>query len=321
MRLVGIDLLRGIAAFGIVGCHLSLAPRTECGNLVTALCNFNVAVFAAVAGFLMCGGRRGGSWLEYVGKRAKRLLPTYFFWSAVFIVATSAFDLLLDGGHMNPKYGTVSFWVKVIFAGDAATHLWFLVCLFYAQVALRPMFACCDGKWHGLMWIALGGLLVCGSVMLSGWFGRYPLRLMAFLTTGYGIGCCFRYGMFDGMLKCRWGVWCVMLLMLTLYVLLGDRVPPFIKAWFTVGPVLLAFVMMDIKGERFMKVATVFGATSMGVYLIHPLITRGLSVVVTRLAQPPYSAPIVLAEWLSAWAVSMAAAYVLGRMPIVKRFV
>ena len=42
---------------------------------------------------------------------------------------------------------------------------------------------------------------------------------------------------------------------------------------------------------------------------------------VTRLVQPPYSAPIVLEEWLSAWAVSKAAAYVLGRMPIVKRFV
>ena len=144
---------------------------------------------------------------------------------------------------------------------------------------------------------------------------------MAFLTTGYGIGCCFRFGMFDRILKCRWGVWCVMFLMLALYVLLGDRVPPFIKAWFTVGPVLLAFVMMDIKGDRFMKVATVFGATSMGVYLIHPLVTRGLSVFVTRLFQPPYSASIVLAEWLLAWAISIAAAYVLSRMPIARRVV
>ena len=110
-------------------------------------------------------------------------------------------------------------------------------------------------------------------------------------------------------------------MMLALYVMLSDRIPAFIKAWFTVGPVLLAFVVMDFRGERFMKVATVFGATSMCVYLIHPLVTRGLSVVVTRLVQPPYSAPIVLADWLLAWAISIAAAYVLGRMPIMKRFV
>ncbi len=51
MRLVSLDLLRGIAAFGIVGCHLSLSPRSEGGALVTSLCDFNVGLFAALAGF------------------------------------------------------------------------------------------------------------------------------------------------------------------------------------------------------------------------------------------------------------------------------
>ena len=56
MRLIGIDFLRGVAAFGIVGCHLLLAQRTAGGEeLLTALCDFNVGLFAAVAGFLMCG--------------------------------------------------------------------------------------------------------------------------------------------------------------------------------------------------------------------------------------------------------------------------
>ena len=101
-----------------------------------ALCDFNVGLFAAVSGFLMCGSKGGDGWLEYVGKRARRLLPTYFFWSAVFILATVTFDLLLDGGRLNPKYGTWTFWGKVVFAGDASTHLWFLACLFYVQVLL-----------------------------------------------------------------------------------------------------------------------------------------------------------------------------------------
>ena len=48
MRIAGIDLLRGVAAFGIVGCHLSLAPRAADGELVTALCDFNVGLFAPV---------------------------------------------------------------------------------------------------------------------------------------------------------------------------------------------------------------------------------------------------------------------------------
>ena len=60
MRFISLDLLRGIAAFGIVGCHLSLSPRTEGGVLVTSLCDFNVGLFAALAGFLMSGVKGWG---------------------------------------------------------------------------------------------------------------------------------------------------------------------------------------------------------------------------------------------------------------------
>lgn len=52
MRLIGLDFLRGIAAFGIFGCHLSLSPRTAGGGWATCLCDFNVGVFAVIAGLL-----------------------------------------------------------------------------------------------------------------------------------------------------------------------------------------------------------------------------------------------------------------------------
>ena len=59
MKYYGLDLLRGIAAFGIVGCHLGLAQRTTGGEWVTVLCNFNVGLFAAISGFLMNAGGGG----------------------------------------------------------------------------------------------------------------------------------------------------------------------------------------------------------------------------------------------------------------------
>ena len=65
--------------------------------------------------------------------------------------------------------------------------------------------------------------------------------------------------------------------------------------------------------ESVLAVATVFGVISMGVYLVH--------LVVTRFIQPPYSVWIVLAEWIVAWTVSLGATYVLRRMPIAWRFV
>ena len=320
-RYIGLDLLRGIASFGIVGCHLSLASRTDGGNLVTALCDFNVGVFAAIAGFLMCGGGSEGGWLSYVAKRAKRLLPTYFFWSLVFVLATVSFDLLFDGGHLNPKYGTIPFWTRVVFGGDASTHLWFLVCLLYAQMAFWRCMNTCNGRWLGFMWIVLGVAAIVGSVMMGGWFGRYPLRLVAFLTTGYGLACCLRGGALDFFKRHRDVVWLVAVGVLVGHVMARGMVPGFIRDWIAVAPVLLAFVILDSGNEKFVKIMVFLGATSMGVYLVHPLITRGLSVVVARLSQPPFSAQIVLAEWLLAWVISLAAAYVLGLLPVVRRFV
>lgn len=323
MRFTGIDLLRGIAAFGIVGCHLCLSPRTDGGNLVTALCDFNVGVFAAVAGFLMCRRDKAdqigfGAYLE---KRAKRLLPTYFFWSFVFVFATVSFDFLLDGGRLNPKYGTVPFWVRVVFGGDASTHLWFLVCLFYAQVVLWRCFRGCYGKWSGVMWIALGGAAIVGSVIMDNWFGRYPLRLVAFLMTGYGLACCLCGDALKFFKRHRILIWCLAGGVLAAHVMARAATPGFIRDWIAVMPVLVAFVLLDFRGEGFVKIAGFLGATSMGIYLIHPLVTRGLSVAITRIAQSPYSAQIVLLEWIVAWSLSLAAAYLLGRLPVVKRFV
>ena len=298
MRLAGIDVLRGVAAFGIVGCHLSLFPRTVGGDLVISLCDFNVGVFAALAGFLMWGAK--GSWRKYAARRTKRLLPTYFAWTAVFIIMTALFDLVYDGGQLNTRYSTGTFWVRVIFVGGSATHLWFIACLFYAQLALVKMFSCYNGKWQG---------------------ARYPLRLVAFLITGYGIGSYFHAGMFNGFLKRRSLVWCTAFGMLIAHVASRGVVHGFVRDWLAVGPVLLVFVGLEIRSSRFQKVAAILGATSMGVYLVHPLVTRGLSVLVTRAFQPPYMAWIVLGEWIAAWLISFAVAVVLKRMPVAKRLV
>lgn len=315
----GLDLLRGIAAFGIMGCHLSLFPRTTGGDLVISLCDFNVGVFAALAGFLMWGAK--GSWREYAARRVQRLLPTYFVWTIVFILMTALFDLVYDGGHLNPRYMTSSFWWRVVLIGGSARQLWFIACLFYAQLALFKMFSCYNGKLQGLMWIFAGGFMIAGSALSPEWFARYPLRLVAFLVTGYGIGCCFHAGLFNGFLKRRSLVWCTAIGMLIAHVASRGVVHGFVRDWLAVGPVLLAFVGLEIRSSRFQKVAAILDATSMGVYLVHPLVTRGLSVLVTRAFQPPYVAWIVLGEWIAAWLISFALAVVLKRMPVAKRFV
>ena len=56
-------------------------------------------------------------------------------------------------------------------------------------------------------------------------------------------------------------------------------------------------------------------------YLVHPLVTRALSVVVVRLVQPPFSAWIVLGDWVLAWGLSLVAAAVMVRVPWLRRVV
>ena len=163
--------------------------------------------------------------------------------------------------------------------------------------------------------------MIAGSALSPEWFARYPLRLVAFLVTGYGIGCCFHAGMFNGFLKRKRLAWCIAVIMLIAHVALRGVVHGFVRDWFAVGPVLLAFVGLEIHGGRLLRVATILGTTSMGVYLVHPLVTRGLSVLVTRVIQPPFMAWIVLGEWIAAWLFSFVAAVVLKRMPVIKKFV
>ena len=108
---------------------------------------------------------------------------------------------------------------------------------------------------------------------------------------------------------------------LVLHVILRDDVPGFYRDWLFVGPVLIAFSALDFKRERVTRMVTFLGATSMGVYLVHPLFTRALSVVVAKCMPTPCSALVVLSEWFLAWLFSLAVASILLRIPVARRFV
>ena len=320
MRLVSLDLLRGIAAFGIVGCHLSLSPRTEGGALVTSLCDFNVGLFAALAGFLMCGVNGWCDYASYIKKRVLRLVPTYLFWSIVFLAFTAVFDLLLDGGRIHPRYFTGEFWFSVLFRGGSAAHLWFLACLFYAQVLMALPFGRFNREWQGVLWVIIGGAVLYGAVRIGWWYGWYPLRLLAFLMTGFGIRLLVISNM-DKLKRFSLLILVVALVALVLHIALRGVVPGFYRDWIAVFPVLVGVANVEVKSIRIGKIAAVLGATSMGVYLVHPLVTRGLSFFVTRQVAAPYSASVVIGEWVVAWGISMVGAVLMLRIPVMRRFV
>ena len=312
----GFQLLRGVAAFGIVGCHLSLNPMTSAARLLTGLCDFNVGVFAALAGVLMVDSvNREG----YIARRFKRILPTYALWSLIYIASTTTFDLLFDGGQINPTYLTMDFWLKVVFIGDAACHLWFLICLFYAQMVLREPLRYIHSWLAAALAIISGGIMIGLSIANEGWFYYYPLRLAAFLATGYGLGVVLKQTSIFHLPKIGNGIlWLIIAGVAMLHLALMDIIPGFARDWLAVGVIVIAFYNLKLQG-RGAKVAAFLGATSMGVFLIHPLVTRGLSVILYRFTYSPYGAGVVLGEWVAAWLLALVATAVLHKHPMTKK--
>ena len=308
-KIAGLELLRGIAAFGIVGCHLLISPRTELGTSVTSFCDLNVGIFAAVAGFLMAKGAVTG-WRAYVCKRAKRILPTYFVWTVIYLVASALFQYV-GSGAIKSRYGTVDFWIRSAFCGGSSAHLWFLICLFYAQCLLGAVRSV---KISCFWFVSVGFLLVVLTRWTGGWFGLYPLRLLSFLVTGYGLG------LIDWKPPLRF-VWMCVAGALVLHVAFRGIVPGFVNDWIVAVPTILVFSQLRFPEGRLDRTAAFLGATSMGVYLIHPLLTAGFGVVVRKFFAQPYGVSAVMFDWLVCWLLALLMTVVLQRIPVFNRSV
>ena len=245
-----------------------------------------------------------------------RILPTYFVWSFIYVVATVVFDLVLDGGRLNERFYSISNWAQVLFCGSAGTHLWFLICLFYAQIMFFVLnFGMERAKLQNtarkmLLGVVSVVLLVC-SVYFPNWHCLYPVRLMAFMLLGYvlkDLVCtdAFRLPLGGAVF------------MLIVHLGAHGFLPGFIRDYLLAIPVVLFFV-----SNRFHegKVASLLAATSMGVYLVHPLFARGASFAVVRLIEPPFGAMVVLGEWFAIWLLSFVAVACVLKVPVIARFV
>ena len=294
MRNHGIDLLRGIAAFFIVGVHLQLLNYTEGGHRLLHFCDMNVGVFAALAGYLMANSasnvNSGSDWLRYVVKRAKRLLPTYFLWSVIYLLSSAVFQIVMNGA-VKPKYSSIHFWLSVVFRGSASTHLWFIASLFYVQCLLCGVVH----RVPRVIWLVVSIVLVAVSVSWQSWYAIYPIRLLSFLLLGY----CLR----GWQMECPLPIF-GLVLAAVLLVHVFVPVPRFCMDWIAAGPIILFFASLGkIIGSRWVSF---MGSTSMGVYLIHPLMTIGLATPVKRFFAGPYGIVSTMSVWIGAWVLSFA---------------
>lgn len=322
-RLLGLDFLRGIAAFGIVACHLELLPLTPDGWTLRALCDMNVGLFAALSGYLMFAhARRPTSFHDYLHRRARRLLPVYFLWTLLYILFGFVFDTAIRHA-LNPKWLEVGYYPAVLLQGRAAGHLWFLISLFYCQLLFYPLHEFATRvlpRFSTLIWFVLGFLCVVGSALLRDfWFGAYFLRPLGFLVTGSALAEMSKR--LAGVKGSIWGV--LALFAIVVHYLLAGRVPVFVRDWFVAVPLLMMFAKSTMVFEKpsLAASARVLGLTSLGVYLIHPVFAQAFKQVLTRLFSAPFGPIPLMISWLGSWLCAFVCALILTRSTRMRKWV
>ena len=320
MRNHALDLLRGLAAFGIVGCHLALSPLTSTAWALRSFCDMNVCLFAAISGYFMVGREGAGvngnvrDCRDYILRRAWRLLPLYAFWTVAYLALGTVFDLALQH-NLDPRRLRPSFYIGALFWGDSSTHLWFL---FYAQVLLKILTSL-TGRLSGWVWFFLGLALILVSVFWSSWVARYPIRLLAALVAGYGIRL-LRLSCPKGIGgECRW--YCVALLVLCLicHFLLRRAIPVFILDWLLALSILACLSEINFPAQLG-SIARFASQTSLGVFCFHPIFAAFFGIFIRRVFCPPYGWGALCLDWVLVWGVSLAATILMLRWPLSSRF-
>lgn len=319
-HIYSIDLLRGIAAFGIIGCHLMLYPKTGEAAALTGLCDMFVGLFAALSGFLM--GVKGNFeipgdrlfFLAYIRKRAMRILPAYCFWTFVYIVFGLIFDMAVRNA-LSEKWFAAGFWMSTIFLGGASCHLWFLVCLFYCQITLGALlFAIKKIKWQWMLAAGFALIIVAGYSSAELWWTFYPLRLFAFLVSGNAVA-----HMSDVLRRDRLGLWVIALVAggIAHYAFSGI-LPQFVRDYFVALPLLIVFAKLLLPG-RLSSLAGILGKTSMGVFLVHPIFAAGFGLAFKKSFSAPFGVVPWCIDWLCCWGGALLATLFLFRFPCLKK--
>ncbi len=310
-HLTGIDFLRGLAALGIVGCHLSLANPTAGAKWLGMFTDLNVGVFAMLAGLFYAGScAKFDSWSDYLKQRGSRLLVPYVLWSIFYVTIDIVFDTLA-GKTLTFQPNSGRYWASVVFQGGGAAHLWFLIVLFYVQaIGFFPMKRMGASALSTSLCAVLGFGCITACSFLDGWFSNYPLRLTGFFLVGVTISRSLDVILKLPVFAVGGGVLLGFLLLTT-----GWK-HGFIGTCVLSVPLVLFALAWNPQSEKLQRLGAWLGRTSFGVYLVHVCFAIALREVILRLGLP-HNAAVFFVDQLAVWLLSILA--VLSILHLAKR--
>lgn len=276
------DELRGVATLSVIVLHVSsyfVANNTLgsgnwwVGNFYESITRFSVPIFFMLSGLLALEGGKLNT-TEFVGKKVKRILLPFVFWSFVFTIITVLKSLFFDKELML-------FELLVNFvAGDAYYHLWFLHTLFIICLLspfLQKVYRYSPNKSFKLALLAI--VAFNGIEIVLGLKGKEiqhlnPILLPFFYIPYYIVGA--------GLASVRFTQGNVLIsvatiIFLSIIIMLSARFfsVPFAYSYLSLPVALFAVVAFLFYANKKTSVFQFFKRFSpyyFGVYLLHPLI-------------------------------------------------
>ena len=307
MRFYGLVLLKCIAAFGIVGCHLFLAPMTRAAESLLHFCDLGVALFGAMSGFFLMMSytqKEGSSLGTLIIHKVRRIFPSYFVWTAVFLIASPTFNYIVRHKAIDPRYSEVGYWVSALLFGGSSTHLWYLAWLFWSSVALYVLWKVHRIFQRPVVLIGLSCISLYICVFVGGSYCDYGLRLFVFMTLGAAL-----YSM-----RSMWAKAPLFLLLGAIGVVLCAHIVLPVHAY--VRDFMATFVIIPLFARIGLKDFNLIGKVcglSFGVYLIHPLITMIFSTLCLKYIGSPTSSIVLILDWVLVSVVSGAIVFAMKK--------
>ncbi|OUL36835.1 hypothetical protein BV372_05565 [Nostoc sp. T09] len=317
-RFAGIDLCRGIAAYGVVLLHSGDKTWSTVDPLsaqLSYLFNFPVPFFLATSFYLIiCRRNPDFSW-NYWQVRLRRIFLPYIIWTIVFlIIKTIMFLALHQDNKLNELFKDP---FSIIFYGGAAIQLYFLPILlvgtsliivaFYldkTKINIRGLFVLTllSLIFYNLLIITNNTFLLGPNVAFQGLLNQLIpnhnntnefLRFISVITAWivrcmpyFFIATTWRFILFKSDFTLQFSK-----LTATTLALLVFIITDFLRNWFLpigfrevlLGYSLLAFgiaLSNHLKDNSFIKD---LGLCSFGIYLIHPLAINIMEILVKRI--------------------------------------
>lgn len=303
----GLSLLKGLAAFGIVGCHLFFSAMTDLSESILHFCDLNVAIFGAISGFLLLMSfehHLKDYILSLLKHRFVRIAPAYASWTLVFVVASALLSIIVRKEGLPAHYLTFRFWKSALFFGGSSTHLWYLAHLFWWSCLLLLLWKMF--KWTREGWtMVLFSLLVLLYCVRVDWMDcAYSWRLLVFMAQGAAL---YRWREHFCLLP---KLLIVCAIMVTGIVHLTMPIHSFVRDWLVVWSIVPLFANERWKST---PIGEFLGANSFGVYLVHPLLTMASSMAFTRIFGSPTIAVVLVFDWVIVCVLASGIAWAMRR--------